>query len=355
LQNLAGEFRYNVVYGFGHTWVRSAGSNASIHHNLFAPGGDGGLNAGIQCYGGESGLQIYNNTFDGGGAAVGDFAGPTVDMSGGSKVSSFRNNLVTFSRNQNNDSPGAPRVVGGSSAYAYADYNAFYSPDNANKTNYDWSGAGAHDASDGSQGQLASDPFAGARIATDGSRMIESTIDEAAIWQGTQTVSQVLAIFRSRYTPKAGSAVIDSGDPQDDDAQGRRTDIGAIDLSGHDQDKLGMFGDSSSVHVAPPPTMNATMASGSAGSGGTGGNAAITGGGGSAGQNASHGATGGKGAETGGVAASSDRTSSAGPHSSTGSCNCSVMGSGSRHPSALSLTLAMISAATAFLLRRSRP
>ena len=46
IQSLAGEFRYNVVYGYGHNWLRSAHSNASIHHNIFAPGGDGGLNAG---------------------------------------------------------------------------------------------------------------------------------------------------------------------------------------------------------------------------------------------------------------------------------------------------------------------
>src|SRR5262249_39585863 len=157
---------------------------------------------GIQCYGGESGLEIYNNTFDGGGAALGDFAGPTVDMSGGSQVASFRNNLVTFSRNMNNDAPGSARITGGKAAYAYADYNAFYSPDNSNHTNYDFMARGAHDVADGSSGQLAGNPFAGARISSDDSRMIESAIDEAAIWQGKQTVSQVLAIFRDRYSPQ---------------------------------------------------------------------------------------------------------------------------------------------------------
>src|SRR5206468_5647353 len=110
-----------VVYGFGHTWVRSTESNASLHHNLFVPGGDGGLNAGIQCYRGETGLQIYNNTFDGGGNAIGDFFGPTLDMSGGSTVFSLRNNLITYSRDQSNGGPGGDRVIGGSAAYPYAD------------------------------------------------------------------------------------------------------------------------------------------------------------------------------------------------------------------------------------------
>jgi hypothetical protein len=45
-----------------------------------------------------------------------------------------------------------------------------------------------------------------------------------------------------RYTPAAGSPVINAGDPQDNDGQGRRADIGAIDLNGHDADKFGTLG-----------------------------------------------------------------------------------------------------------------
>src|SRR5262249_10572970 len=79
---------------------------------------------------------------------------------------------------------------------------------------------------------------------------------EGAIWQGTQKVSQVLAIFRDRYSPKAGSPIIDAGDPADNDSQGRRTDIGAVDVGGHDQDKLGKFGVPPSELV--PPTVSLT-------------------------------------------------------------------------------------------------
>jgi len=263
LQRLSGEFRYNVVYGYGHTWVRSMAANAVVHHNLFTPGGDRGLDAGVQCYGGEKGLRFYNNTFDGGGAALGDFANPTIDMSGGSQVASFRNNLVTFSRNVSGGGPGTVRLRGGSGAYLYADYNAFYSPDNSNKANYDFAGAGAHDATDAPGGQLAADPFAGARITTDSSRIIESAVDEAAIWQGTQKLSQVLALFRERYAPKAGSPVVDAGDPQDDDSSGRRSDIGAIDLDGHDQDRFGKFGSPPSETVPPTVSITAPAASAS--------------------------------------------------------------------------------------------
>jgi Bacterial Ig domain len=80
------------------------------------------------------------------------------------------------------------------------------------------------------------------------------------VWQGTQKLSQVLAIFRDRYTPKAGSAIIDAGDPSDNDSKGRRTDIGAIDLDGHDQDQLGKFGTPPSELVPPTVTLTAPTA-----------------------------------------------------------------------------------------------
>jgi hypothetical protein len=267
VQQLAGEFRYNVVYGYGHTWIRSANSNAIIHHNIFTPGGDGDPNDGIQCYQSENGLVIYNNTFDGGGNQMGDLAAPTIGISGTAQVLSLRNNLITFSRNLANGSPGGIRVVGGSGAYVYVDYNSFYSPDNDNKTAYDFSGSGVggHDVSGtGSlgvvNGQLAAMPFAGTRIPTDGNRIITDVIDEAAVWQGTQKLSYVLAAFRSRYTPASGSPIIDAGDPQDNDSKGRRADIGAIDSNGHDQDKLGTFGNPPAEMVPPTVTLTAPTA-----------------------------------------------------------------------------------------------
>jgi len=59
VQDLTGEFRYNLVYGYGHTWLRSAESGALIHHNLFAPEkGGGSLDQGVWLYGGETGIQI---------------------------------------------------------------------------------------------------------------------------------------------------------------------------------------------------------------------------------------------------------------------------------------------------------
>jgi len=247
LQSIDGELRYNLIYGYGHNWLRSASDGTLIHHNVFAPEkGGGDLNQGIWFYGGESNIQIYNNTFDGGGAGNFDFAGPTITVSNASHVDSIRNNLVTFSRNYEN-SVGDPRITGDSGTVSSADYNAFYSPDNSTHDNYAITGisepaVGSHDASAAGtgvlNGQLAATPFAAPRIDP-----FESLVDEGAVWQRTQKLSTILAAFRTHYMPVAGSPVINAGDPADNDSLGRRTDIGAIDLAGHDADRFGKFGD----------------------------------------------------------------------------------------------------------------
>jgi hypothetical protein len=247
VQDVTGEFRYNLVFGYGHTWLRSAADGARIHHNVFAPeAGGGDLDQGLWFYGGESNVSVFNNTFDGGGRVAGIFAGPTLQVNGVSRVTSFRNNLVTFSRDQGNDNPGAPRIVGDAGTLTSADYNAFYSPDNANHDNYDVAGMsepalGAHDVSSSGIGQvdkqLGATPFAGQRVYP-----YDTVVDEAAVWQRSQPLSAILHTFRTRYMPAVGSPIINAGDPQDNDSIGRRTDIGAIDAAGHDADRFGLFG-----------------------------------------------------------------------------------------------------------------
>jgi hypothetical protein len=259
IQNVTGEFRYNLIYGYGHTWLRSGDDGASIHHNVFAPEEGGGeLDQGIWFYSGETGIQIYNNTFDGGGNSVSNngaggefpFAGPIVELSNDSKVASLRNNLMTSTRNFEN-SNGTAHVIGDPGTFGSADYNAFYSPENSTRDNYDIAGMtesvtpgfAVHDVS-GSGGigvkdaQLAHTPFAASRIYP-----YATLVDEAAVWARTQTVSSILAAFRAHYMPASGSPVIDAGDPSDNDSQGRRADIGAIDSNGHDLDRFGKFGD----------------------------------------------------------------------------------------------------------------
>lgn len=261
IQSLVGELRYNVVYGYGHTWIRTATSGASIHHNLFLPEEFGGFDAGIQLYQSEKNIQIYNNTFDGGGKVLADPVAPFIGLSGTVQVTTLRNNLFAFARDPSGGM-GTVAVKGGTGTVMAADYNAFFSPDNTNKDNYniadlmEGSSAGfaAHDVGAGGVGmpntQLGLSPFTGARIYP-----LSMVVDEAAVWNGTQKVSQVLALFRARYTPAAGAPIIDAGDPADNDAMGRRVDIGAIDVAGHDQDKLGKFGAAPSETVPPTVTL----------------------------------------------------------------------------------------------------
>jgi len=257
IQDVAGEFRYNLIYGYGHTWLRSGNDGAAIHHNVFAPEQGGGeLDQGLWFYSGESGIAIYNNTFDGGGNAVTQnfalgnfpFTGPVVQVNGSSHVASLRNNLMAYTRDYENG-PGNPHVVGDSATFGTVDYNAFYSPDNTTRDNYAIAGLSegvtpgfaTHDVSGGgalgvANGQLAVSPFAGARVFP-----YASVVDEAAVWNRTQPLSSILSAFRARYAPAAGSPIVDAGDPADNDAHGRRADIGAIDANGHDLDLFGKF------------------------------------------------------------------------------------------------------------------
>jgi hypothetical protein len=253
VQDLGGEFRYNVVLGYGHTWIRTVQSDARIHHNVFTPEGGGGLGFGIECYHNYTypaarNIHIFNNTFDG-GALTGDFAGgfvgavnPTV------QIASLRNNLFTYARNQQNSNPGLPLVVAKEGQYLYADYNAFYSPDSAQKSNYGLAIAGKEQGRDGFaghdvsgrgtvgevNGRLAAHPFAGKRL-------YPYTIDEAAVWNRTMKLSQILAQFRAAYSPVEGSGLVDKGDPADGDG----VDIGAIEAPGGKQrpeDRFGRYG-----------------------------------------------------------------------------------------------------------------
>lgn len=257
LQDLKGEFRYNVVYGYDHTWVRTIGTGGVVHHNLFLPKGEQGQHEGGIDGGNGSNLQIYNNTFDGGGAAYGEFQAPMILLGG--TGSSVRNNLFTYARNQTNgnmgwyDPRGRAYLAGVTGAgIASADNNAFYNPDNSSPSNYQNAGFGANDVKEVQQSgawELAAHPFAGARALNDG-----SVFDDAAVWQGLRKMSQILAAFRARYTPLA--SVIDKGAPAG-------VDVGAIEAASglqQPEDKLGKFGTPPAETTLPTVSLTAPAA-----------------------------------------------------------------------------------------------
>src|SRR6185503_7301530 len=182
VQSVVGEFRYNLVYGYGHNWIRSIGDpGARVHHNLFTSEGAGGVTDGIALLtsvgSGATDVHIYNNTFDAGGRSLGDFAGPMVRVFGSStatnRIASLRNNLFTYSRDMLNDSPGEPLVLIGPDGSALSvDYNGVYSPDSHQTENYQVVIPGRSEGEPGFagndvggvNGRLASHPFAGPRV-----------------------------------------------------------------------------------------------------------------------------------------------------------------------------------------------
>jgi Concanavalin A-like lectin/glucanases superfamily len=217
VQTVGGEFRYNLVIDSGHTFWRSATDNTQIHHNVFSNASEPNTqyDAGILIYAGESGLNIYNNTFDFGGS-VGGFYAPAISIGQSSIFQSVRNNLFTQSIDITGtghafisaDAPvSSPRL-------SSADYNAFFNPLATHSVRYLTglvSGTpGVHD--------VQTDP----KLA--GLSEVPYRVSEGCIWNGDCTTAQVLAHYRDVYRPVTGSPLIAAGDPTD----GAGTAIGAV-------------------------------------------------------------------------------------------------------------------------------
>jgi hypothetical protein len=127
-----------------------------------------------------------------------------------------------------------------------ADYNCFYNPKGRKPNNYGnflvsgvsegAAGYGGHDLG-GVNGQVAP-KF---KVAMD----TAFGLDESDVWNRVKTVSQVLAEYRNRYMPNAGSPLIDAGDPAD----GQGVDIGAVGAGMADPaDLFGKFGAAATIY-----------------------------------------------------------------------------------------------------------
>jgi hypothetical protein len=247
VQDISGIFRYNLVVEIGHEWIRTALSGTKIHHNVFVHPGtylgpNAAVDAGIWLYNNYSGVEIYNNTFDGGGAPSKMLA-PALAVSQGSRAATFKNNVVTGL------SPKAPLALVAhydasetGSIVDYADYNAFYNPE-SDSPRYEAgavvNGLGEHDVNANPQFTVGSEiPFA---------------INEAEVWNRTLRVSQVLAHYRRLYEPAPGSPLIDAGAPGGTPG----ADIGAIEGSSGaptDDDLFGKFGSPLDIRAPAAPS-----------------------------------------------------------------------------------------------------
>jgi len=206
------EFRYNLVANSGHEWIWVTGNNASVHHNIFA-GGQSDI-GGVYVLYSPTGLKINNNTFD--GQLHPDMV-TAIKLQQGTIASLSSNAFI------NVKNPPTVSIEGGT--LTSADYNAFGNPQT---TNYSDGRKPAHDLSNGAKidPMLTSPPSVPFDLALD------------PIWMRSTTVKDILMIYRMRYTPKAGSPLIDAGDP----ALTSGNDIGAV---GAGQtaadDKFGLF------------------------------------------------------------------------------------------------------------------
>ena len=236
LQSFGGEFRYNLVVNSGHTFIRSAQSGAKFHHNVFvhaqAPNSE--YDAGMLLYSGEQDVAFDHNTMDAGGS-VAMYDAPAIVL-GSSSVSlaSLRDNVFMNFANTRGGFAGRAIIDSGASEgsvssprIARADYNAWYNPLAASTAHYlpglVSGAAGAHD--------VAKDPSFAGNVPE-----VPYQIDEGAVWLRELGVSAVLGHYRALYTPKAGSPLIDAGDPAD----GAGVDIGAIGAGAADPaDKFG--------------------------------------------------------------------------------------------------------------------
>jgi hypothetical protein len=256
VRGLTGEFRYNLVLDAdAHNFIIGPRGKAHIHHNIFARycTVDPNLNATISLIYKADDVQVYNNTFDGGGKEMArTWHVPVIEVASDGFLHSLRNNVFynhpTKFHNgtatvrpgffEKKTEPGPPRL-------GYADYNLFYNPDAAARDNYALSvkgktervdaGFARHDVPAGGEKDAQVEPKFKGPVP----KRFPFADDD--IKAGRVKVSQILAHYRDVYSPAAGSPLVNAGDPQD----GPGSYIGAVG-AGKDApaDHFGRFGTS---------------------------------------------------------------------------------------------------------------
>lgn len=227
IQNLPGEFRYNLlVDNINEAFLRYSSKDSRFHHNIL-------VNTAFQRPYVPSGGVVfangafYANTVDVGGAKLGWFDYPFIASDAKHKLASVRNNVFTgFAYRRQTE-------VVATGATESADHNCFYNPDTTALVPYGDTGFGVNDCGSGA----STDP----RFAHP--RALPFPISDGDLWRRRITVSQILALYRGMYTPAPGSPLIDAGDPRDDTGGARNTDIGAVGAGApHPDDRFGRFG-----------------------------------------------------------------------------------------------------------------
>jgi hypothetical protein len=255
MRGVSGEVRYNAIIDADDSdWIRNPQQGSKIHHNVFTnylvPGEETNPEPNPSVQGGievianvTSGVQIWANTFDGGGAGK-YFYGPAIGVANGSALDSARSNLFMRFAHRNAATIG-PIAIGDPNTapiLRYADYNLFYNPSAQVADNYALAVANKVERQDPGFGANDVPPLGAANAQVD--PQIAGPLPPRFPWTDEQivagaiTISDMLTYYRTVYAPRDGSPLIDTGDPQD----GSGADIGAIG-AGHanPDDRFGQF------------------------------------------------------------------------------------------------------------------
>lgn len=230
VRGLAGEFRHNLVLDAdGHNFIVGPSAGTRIHHNIFARycTVDPNLNSSIAVIYKGDGIQIYNNTFDGGGKALArPWHVPAIEIGPEAHLASLRNNVffnhpTSFASGTATIRPGfaEKKTSPGPARLDYADYNLFYNPDAGERQNYAVSvadkteridaGFAKHDLPAGGEKDAQLNPQ------FQGPLPREFPVTDDDIRARKVTVPQILTHYWRVYAPASGSPLIGAGDPAD--------------------------------------------------------------------------------------------------------------------------------------------
>jgi len=319
LRECQGEVRYNLIAEMnGHAWVKGP-HDCNLHHNLFVnyETPDPNREAGVDAVYFTKHLNIYNNTFDGGGM-ISKLNAPAIHAGKGRLIERVSSNAIT-----NFLIPSSMAAVSstddetqydtdpppGDARMHFADYNLFYNPDSPGVPDYSLQ-VEPDDKTPlmkGSAGFALHDVHGAP--AFKGPMPTAFPFANSDIESGTVKVSTMLAHYRDLYTPNAGSPLIGAGDPTLD----ANNNIGAIG-QGADKDPNDQFGSFMPGMSGPPPL---NLPDGGAAMGGASGSGAVTG---ASGRTSSGGAAAAPGSGLSGAAGTANKTGS----SASNGCGCRV-------------------------------
>jgi hypothetical protein len=255
IRGFGGELRYNAILDANDlAWLNQPFDGTKVHHNLFLmchppeAAAPAGISAGIYLVNFRAaGIEIYNNTLDGGGPNM-RLTGAPVTIDDACYLASFRNNVIFNFPYWRNDASAAavrPGILEGAdpppARIAYADYNLFYNPDAEQIRNYAVSVPGRVVRAD--SGFALHDARAGGAVDEQIAPALAAPSNDCFPWaddditSGRVTVSVMLSTLRAAYSPVRGSPVLAAGDPAD----GAGTAIGAVGDGTHPADRFGSF------------------------------------------------------------------------------------------------------------------